>query len=152
MNDVSSIDAIIAALYDCVCFSPGGGPDHARLRTLFLPQGRLTPPCDDAEVDIPVLDVDGFIELSTSALATTDLDEKGFHEAEIARRTDMFGAIASVFSTYEARHDADDDEVLARGINAIQLVNHADRWWVVSLLWDDEREEAPIPAQYLAHH
>jgi len=38
---------------------------------------------------------------------------------------------------------------MARGINSIQLMKHADRWWIVTVMWDQERPDNPIPARYL---
>jgi len=35
------------------------------------------------------------------------------------------------------------------GINSIQLFNDGTRWWVVGVLWDNERPDKPIPAAYL---
>ena len=32
-----------------------------------------------------------------------------------------------------------------RGINSIQLFHDGDRWWVVSVLWDNERPGNPLP-------
>ena len=39
----------------------------------------------------------------------------------------------------------------ARGINSIQLVEQDGRWWVVSILWQDERFGDAVPPQYLPH-
>ena len=37
-----------------------------------------------------------------------------------------------------------------RGINSFQLVRHGGRWWVVSIMWQAETPQTPIPAEYLA--
>ena len=37
---------------------------------------------------------------------------------------------------------------LGRGINSVQLWSDSRRWWVVNLLWDDERPGNPIPPAY----
>jgi hypothetical protein len=75
--------------------------------------------------------------------------EQGFHEWEIAKRVDQFGNIAHVFSTYEARHDPVDAEPFKRGINSIQLFFDGQRWWIMNMLWDNEREGNPLPEEYL---
>ena len=77
------------------------------------------------------------------------LERSGFFEREIARRTERFGSVLHVFSTYESRRAASDAAPFARGINSIQLVNDGTRWWVVTILWDSERKDNPIPAAYL---
>jgi hypothetical protein len=75
------------------------------------------------------------------------LEENGFFEREIARRVEQYGDIAHVFSTYETRSRLD-GPVTMRGINSFQLVRHAGRWWVVSIMWQSETPQLPIPAEY----
>jgi hypothetical protein len=53
-----------------------------------------------------------------------------------------------VFSTYESRRDSTDTR-RGHGINSIQLFNDGTRWWVVGVLWDNERPDKPIPAVYM---
>ena len=74
--------------------------------------------------------------------------KRGFTEYQIHNRIERFGNIAHVMSTYEFAFNDDRDNPM-RGINSIQLIYHRDRWWAVSILWDDERPENPIPAEYL---
>ena len=50
---------------------------------------------------------------------------------------------------YEARPRCDDPRVLWRGINSVQLYRRDRRWWVSSILWTRESEEASIPPEYL---
>ena len=57
--------------------------------------------------------------------------------------------IAHAFSTYESRYMASDPEPFARGINSFQLLHDGTRWWVVSIFWQQESEEHPIPEKYL---
>jgi hypothetical protein len=84
-------------------------------------------------------------------LPASDITPRGSFAAstEVSRKVDQFGGIAHVFSTYEARRKADDAQLLARGINSIQLFNDGKRWWIVSVYWQAERPDSPIPAAYL---
>jgi|SRR5207245_1916258 len=66
-----------------------------------------------------------------------------------ARRTEQFGHIAHVWSTYESRHSEDDPEPFMRGINSIQLFYDGNRWWIVNIYWQQESVEDPIPEKYL---
>jgi hypothetical protein len=77
-----------------------------------------------------------------------NVEKAGFYESEIARRTEVFGNIAHVFSTYESRR-AKADAPFARGINSIQLLKDGDRWWIVTIFWDAEQPNKPIPPEYL---
>jgi hypothetical protein len=35
-----------------------------------------------------------------------------------------------------------------RGINSIQLMNDGRRWWIVSVFWEAETPQTPIPKKY----
>jgi hypothetical protein len=54
-----------------------------------------------------------------------------------------------VFSTYESRHAADDAKPFQRGINSFQLVNDGKRWWIMTIMWQGETPDTPIPDAYL---
>jgi hypothetical protein len=77
------------------------------------------------------------------------LEGQGFFERETARRTEQFGHIAHVFSTYEARQKSDDARPFMRGINSIQLVNDGKRWWILTVFWEAETERTKLPEKYL---
>lgn len=146
---VATIDGIIGALYESVCFLPGRKPNYERLRSLFFQGGHLLPPRGTDESSVTLLDVEEFIARSSRYVDTTDFGKKGFQEKEIARHTESFGNIVHVFSTYESRYSSSDPSPIARGINSIQLVYDQNRWWVLSIAWDVERPDSPLPSRYL---
>jgi hypothetical protein len=90
------------------------------------------------------LDSDAFIKGFTEYVSGG-----GFFEKDLARRTERFGNIAHVFSTYESRHSASDPKPFARGINSFQLLNDGKRWWIVTIYWEEESPNNPIPTKYL---
>jgi hypothetical protein len=68
-----------------------------------------------------------------------------FYEVEVARRVDLFGNIAHVWSAYEARRSPGDDQPERRGINSIQLFRDPEQGWrIVAMIWDNEREGVAI--------
>jgi hypothetical protein len=144
--DVSSVDAILRSLYDVISGPGGQKRDWDRFRSLFYEGARLIPATRTPEgvSRARVLDVEGYV---TRASANTS--QQGFFEKEIARRADQFGSIAQVFSTYESRRAADDGKPFARGINSIQLYFDGTRYWIITILWDAERADNPLPAKYL---
>jgi hypothetical protein len=145
-SDVASLDAIIAALYDVISGPAGQKRDWDRMRSLFIPGARLIPssPTPDGKVVPRVLDVEGYI-----GRAGPNLEKNGFFEREISRKTESFGTITHAFSTYESRRTKEDATPFARGINSIQLVNDGTRWWIVTVFWDSERPNNPLPTKYL---
>lgn len=144
-EDVESIEGIVKALYEVIS-GPAGTRDWDRERTLIHPQGRLMPtrPRPEGGAGVEVLDTEGYIASRSPFFAAND-----FHEIQTGHRVERFGNVAHVWSAYEGRR-APDGEILFRGINSIQLFHDGDRWWVMSVLWDNEREGNPLPAELAA--
>ena len=145
--DVESIDAIIKAAYESISGPAGEKRNWERERSLYYPGARLIPtgsPGEPHALAPNILDVDGFI-----ARVEPYFGEQGFYEKEIARRTEQFGRIAHVWSTYESRHDPNDPKPFMRGINSIQLFHDGSRWWIVNIYWQQEGPEHPVPEKYL---
>jgi hypothetical protein len=90
-----------------------------------------------------MLDVEAYIARVEPLL------QRGFYEKEVARRTEQFGQIAHVWSTYESRRDPSDPEPFMRGINSFQLFNDGSRWWILSVCWQHESAKQAIPEKYL---
>ena len=149
--DAASVDAIVSALYASVSHGPDASPDFERMRGIFLYVGMFVPPKRAGE-DFSVMDVDALAERYQKGVAARKekgTPATGFFEREIARRTDCFGNVCQIFSTYESRYAPADAKPFERGINAIQLLRDGKRWWIASVAWDAERGENPIPADYL---
>jgi hypothetical protein len=147
-RDVESIDAIIAAAYDVISGPSDKKRDWNRERSLFYPGALIIPTArvpgrNDVDLEPQMLDVEAYIARVEPLL------QKGFYEKELARRTEQFGRIANVWSTYESRHDASDLEPFMRGINSFQLFNDGKRWWILSVYWQHETAEHPIPEKYI---
>ena len=144
--DTASPEAIVAALYEVISGPAGQPRDWDRFRGLFAAGARLVPAAPRRDGSAPVA-------LSPDDYATRTSDtfsKSGFFEREVSRTADGFGTIRHVFSTYESRRAAADEKPFARGINSIQLMQHGGRWWIVTVMWDQERPDSPIPAKYLA--
>jgi hypothetical protein len=143
--DVATQDAIIAAVYDVISGPAGQARDWDRWRTLFLPDARLVAVrvTRDGEVSPVVMTPEEYVQRSGDVL-----EANGFFEVEIDRTAERYGHIAHMFSTYESRRSLDDPEPFARGINSFQLMWDGERWWVLTIFWDSERPDQPIPARY----
>jgi hypothetical protein len=143
--DVASIDAIITALYDVISGPAGQARDWNRMRSLFIPGGRLMPTAQrpGGGTAVRLMEVNDYIALSGSYLESV-----GFTETEIARRTEQYGNIAHVFSTYAGHMETESTTI--RGINSIQLINDGSRWWIISVYWEAERPDNPLPEHYLS--
>lgn len=145
-DDVKSMDAIMAAVYDVISGPAGQKRDWERFRSLFIPGARLIPvgKRPDATVySARVLSPDDYVSRAQGAF-----DQQGFFEKEAARRVEQWGNIAQVFSTYESRH-APGDQPFARGINSFQLLNDGQRWWIVTIYWQAESKDVSLPPEML---
>jgi len=144
--DVASPDAILAAAYDVISGPAGQERDWDRMRSLFYPGAQL--------IRTAVKKEGG---LSANFLTTQDyIDRAGsyfkknsFFEREISRRSDRWGSIMQVFSTYESRHDPKGAVPFARGINSFQLFFDGTRWWIMTIYWAEETPQTPLPPEFL---
>ncbi|MGZ5435367.1 MAG: hypothetical protein ACXWID_16955 [Pyrinomonadaceae bacterium] len=145
-KDVATMDAIVAALYDVISGPAGQKRNWDRFRSLFVPGARLIPTGrrPTGEVVSRVRTPEEYIQASS-----TLLEQNGFFERQVSLRVERFGNIAHIFSTYEARHKAEEEKPFMRGINSIQLMNDGKRWWIVTVFWLAEDEKNPLPAEYL---
>ena len=143
-EDVATLDAILAALYDVISGPAGQPRDWDRMRGLFLPTARLIPVqrTQDGRTVVRAITPEEYIASSGPMLTSI-----GFREREVARRIDRFGDVAQVFSTYEGHREGMDAPV-TRGINSIQLVWDGQRWWISSLAWSAERPDLQVPPEY----
>ena len=144
-DDVKSIDTILAALYNVIS-GPAGERDWNRFRSLFLPGATLTSAGRDRDGNIHVRPrtVEGYVTGAGGYFA-----QHGFFESPIVSRVQTFGNVAQVFCSYESRGAAG-EAPFARGINSIQLAHDGKRWWIVSILWDEERPDNPLPKEFAA--
>jgi hypothetical protein len=142
-DDVKSLDSLLAALYGVIS-GPAGERDWNRFRSLFLPQARLTAATKrpDGTSRVHSMSVEDYAKGAGDYFA-----EHGFFESPIVNRIQSFGNVSQVFSSYESRHAAG-EAPFARGINSIQLLNDGSRWWIVSILWDEERSDNPLPKEF----
>ncbi|PYY08878.1 MAG: hypothetical protein DMG61_23495, partial [Acidobacteria bacterium] len=107
----------------------------------LIPTGKRP---NESEVRARVLSPEDYIERSAPFL-----EKEGFFERGVSNKIEHYGNIAQLFSTYESRHNADDAQPFQRGINSFQLVNDGKRWWVMTILWQGETPDNPIPAEYV---
>jgi hypothetical protein len=151
-GDVDTVDHLVASLFDVVS-GPAGQRDWDRFRPLFLPDGRIVSlvPESAATKDRPArkgdaifLTPDMFAQQNDSYFKTN-----GFFERSIVKRVEEFGNLIDVWSTSEIRDAKDDVQPSSRGIDSFQIVHAHGRFWIASLIFDNERPGVTLPAKYL---
>lgn len=145
-KDVESADALVVAIYNVISGPAGEKKNWDRMRTLFLPEGKLmaTGKKPDGMMGKRIMTVEDYIATSGPIL-----EKEGFFEREIGRRMEQFGSVVHVFSTYDSKRKLTDEKPFMRGINSIQLWNDGKRWWIVSIFWQAETPDNPIPEKYI---
>jgi len=145
-KDVSSPDALVAAVYDVISGPAGQKRNWDRMRTLFVPDARMIPTGKrtTGESTRRVLTVEDYITNSGPFL-----EKEGFFETEIGKKTEQFGNMVHVFSTYESKRTMKDEKPFMRGINSFHVWYDGKRWWVITILWQNESPDTPIPEKYI---
>ncbi len=141
-DDVKSIDAIMHAAYDSIS-GPAGPRDWNRFRSLFLPQARFTQvgKSPDGSTFIISWSEEEFIRDAGGIFS-----KEPFYENAIVNLPQSYGGMTQVLSSYES-HRSPGDKPFERGVNSFQLLNDGKRWWIVSIFWDSERPDNPLPAK-----
>jgi hypothetical protein len=142
-RDVGSIDSLMTALYHVISGPAGEARNWDRARTLFITEVRMISVSPDkaGKPNVRMITFPEYVERVTPIVA-----KQGFYESEIKRSVREFGNLAQVFSSYEIRHNPGED-VLARGVNALQLYFDGQRWWIASIVWDTDRPGNPLPKE-----
>lgn len=141
--DPTSIGAVVDAMYAMIS-GPAGPRDWAMQAEVFHADARQIRTWVDADRR-PKMKIMG--QADYQADVEPFFAANAFYEVEIARRIDEFGNMAHVWSAYEARTALGDSEPERRGVNSIQLFREADgRWWIMSMIWDNERPGLVLPS------
>lgn len=147
-DDVASPESIVLAVYESIKRAPGEPFQWDRFRSLFIENATLIPNTEQRGGAFDVLSSQDFVDWIEDVTPIGEPNDKGFSESEVHHVVNRYGDIAQVFSTYQ-KHFWDEERVLGRGINSFQLVYNEGRWWIVSIIWDEESGAGPIPAEYV---
>jgi hypothetical protein len=142
-DDVKSLDAIIKAAYESIS-GPAGTRDWKRFRSIFLPQARFTEvgKGEDGGTIVISWGMEEFIRDAGAIFA-----KDAFYENGIVNEAAGYGGMRQVLSSYESRR-APGEKPFQRGINSFQVLNDGKRWWIVSIFWDSERPDNPLPEKF----
>jgi hypothetical protein len=136
MDERAAIGAVVDAMYAMVS-GPAGPRDWSWQGDVFHEDARQmrTGVADAGTPWIKIMNPAAYAADTAPFFMSTP-----FFEVEIARRIDVLGNMAHVWSLYEARNAPDDATPERRGINSIQLFKGNDgAWKIISMIWDNER-------------
>jgi hypothetical protein len=145
-EDVASPEALVKADLACISGEVGVPRQWGRDLALYDEHAYFVSAEKDPKTGKIVLEKATPLEYAERNDA--DLVSSGFMEHEIAHKTYRFGNVATVVSSYET-HISRTGSV-SRGVNIYQTYFDGKRWWILSIVWDSERPDNPIPADLLA--
>lgn len=138
-TDLAGIDQAIRGVYDVISGPPGQKRDFDRMRSLFAPGATLK-----------AIGPKGLHGGSLEDYITRNqaiLEKEGFTERELGRRVEVWGGLATAWSSYDGRTAT--GSFRERGINSFQLVKIDGKWLVASILWQEETPDNPLPANLI---
>ncbi|HVT14687.1 MAG TPA: hypothetical protein VHQ90_00715 [Thermoanaerobaculia bacterium] len=144
--DVASPEAVLAAYYQSLSGPAGKKRDWNRYLSLFYVDARLLPAEGRGHGGVMP---EVFSPQSYLYNTEPSMLKSGYLLKEIARRSEGFGKILHVWSTYGVRHAESDAKPFVRGINSFDLFFDGSRWWIFSLVWQPETSRLTLPQEYL---
>lgn len=144
MIDRTDIGAVIDEMYAMIS-GPAGPRDWSRQDAVFHPDSRQirTWIGEDGKPAMKVMSPAQYAADTTPFFAANP-----FFEVELDRKIDVFGNIAHVWSSYEAKTAPGDAAPERRGINSIQLFrNEKGEWRIIAMIWDNERPGVSLDDQ-----
>jgi len=139
-SDLAGIDQAIRGVYEVISGPPGQKRDFDRMRSLFAPGATLKA---IGPKGLHGGTLEDYISRNKDVL-----EKEGFTERELGRRTEVWGGLATAWSSYDGRTAS--GSFHERGINSFQLVKIDGKWLVASILWQEETPANPLPASMLA--
>jgi hypothetical protein len=145
-EDVRSIPAILAALYDVISGPAGQPRDWQRFHSLFYPGAQMVsirrPKAGTSPGTVPITPQD------YAAWGQDFFQKHAFYEKETHRQVAGYGDLVHVLSAYETR-EAVDGPATSKGVNSLQLLFDGQRWWVLNIAWMDEKAAGtPVPKDF----
>ena len=133
--DLAGIDAAIRGVYEVISGPPGQKRDFDRMRSLFAPGATMKA--------IGPKDLHGGSVEDYIARDKDILERDGFTERELGRRLQLWGGLATAWSSYDGR--TANGSFHERGINSFELVKIDGKWLIASILWQEETPDNPLP-------
>ncbi len=136
--DDPAIRDFVTKMYQAIKFDRGESLDGNRLRQLMHPGARIA---WSTAAGFELVDVDDFIERFVAGFEADGI--WSLREHSLGMKVHRFGEVAQVFDTYEAVFN--EGEIVARGVNAYQLIKQNHTWKCAALAWSEETPEQPLP-------
>ena len=142
--DIQEIDHLTEHFYQSISFSKDRYPNYDMLKELFYGSGKIITNNAEQPLDFTI---DSFSQ--TLMFQIESGNATYFSQQEISDTTEIYGNLAQRISVYEHSHLDDPKQKWKRGVNYIQFLKSKGVWLIISMIWQDEKDEVKIPEVYL---
>lgn len=136
--ETTSVEGIVNEMLNLISAEES---DWEKFRGLFLSSAHFMVVSENTQMGVHMQSfaLEDFVRLFQKS------EGRDFKEVQLHLLVDEYNGIAQAWQTYEVQFG----EVSNQGINAYQLVYHADRWWITSVVWANNTNGVDIPENYL---
>ncbi len=138
----------IEKLYSTISFDGGSECDWEGMADVFMPGAVLVLPVANPAIR-QTQDVETFQAAFKDFIATSPAKTRGFNENIVHKTIVEYGAVAHAYVVYESRFEADSKQVLARGVDSIQLCKNKGLWRIASVASERETKKRPLLPRFL---
>ena len=148
---ITDPDELVTRFYELYSFPLGRPPDTSALAALFLDDARIRSATTDGQGHEQVFDVGAPEYLARLADMVGHSHAQGIPltRRELWRRTDAYGNIAQVWSSYEAAMGPANEPLLGYAVFAFELCRVGGAWRIAGVASHTARRHEPIPSRYL---
>lgn len=132
-EDQLVINRLCEDFFDLFTNADGKQPQVDRIKEQFIKAGILI---NNSGNSPEVYDLDSFIEPRRKILSDGTLT--GFKEWEVSHQTEIRGKLATRISHYQKSGFRHGEPFNGKGIKTFQLVRKSNRWYFVSVAWEDQ--------------
>jgi hypothetical protein len=142
--NTQEIDHLTEKFYQCISFDQERYPNFDDLQNLFFGAGKLINGNFDQPIDFTAQ------SFSQAMMQQIESGNVNFHaQQEIGDVTEIFGIIAQRISVYEYSNVRSVRQKWKRGVNYIQYIFTEDKWFITSMIWNDEKGDLVVPRMYM---
>ncbi|MGD1845226.1 MAG: hypothetical protein ACFB10_07525 [Salibacteraceae bacterium] len=143
----TSLDATIVTFYQLLS-GPAGPRDWEKLRGYCAADAQFNAVtyAEDGSPSPLIGTIDNYINN-----AGPFFEKNGFEIREIKRKTQIYGNIAQIFSTYQASYTlaGNAEKFEERGVYSFQLIRTSSGWQFLHVFWNVESPFDPLPEEHL---
>jgi len=141
-----TLESIVKADYESISGGVGVPRQWGRDLSLYDPHAWTVALSTDPKTG--AITTWSFNEQEYADASDADFVREGYTERELGHIIHRYGNVATVLSSYEGKSSLT-GKVSSRGVNIYQLYFDGKRWWILSIVWDEERPGNPIPPELL---